>query len=226
MVRAFLLSLAQLGDRRILAVFIKSMLVTVALIGVLGAALWYGATVLADRWGWDALSGGLLGAVALLTAFGASWLLFRAIAIGVMGVFADDVVVAVEARHYPEALATARSVTMARGIGLGLRSAGRAILVNLALAPVYVGLLVTGVGTWLLFFLVNGWLLGLDLGTMVAVRHVPSAMMRDWRKTGAVDRFAMGVAGTALFMVPVLNLFAPILGAAMATHLFHERRSV
>jgi CysZ protein len=224
MVRAFLLSLAQLGDRRILAVFLKSMLVTVALIGVLGAALWYGATVLADRWGWDALSGGLLGAVALLAAFGASWLLFRAIAIGVMGVFADDVVVAVEARHYPQALATARSVTMARGIGLGLRSAGRAILINLALAPVYVALLVTGVGTWLLFFLVNGWLLGLDLGTMVAVRHVPSAMMRDWRKTGAVDRFAMGVAGTALFMVPVLNLFAPILGAAMATHLFHERR--
>jgi CysZ protein len=226
MVRAFLLSLAQLGDRRILAVFLKSMLVTVALIGVLGAGLWYGATRLADRWGWDALSGGLLGAVALLAAFGASWLLFRAIAIGVMGVFADDVVVAVEARHYPEALATARSVSMARGIGLGLRSAGRAILVNLALAPVYVALLVTGVGTWLLFFLVNGWLLGLDLGTMVAARHVPSAMMRDWRKTGAVDRFAMGVAGTALFMVPVLNLFAPILGAAMATHLFHERRSV
>jgi CysZ protein len=226
MVRAFLLSLAQLGDRRILAVFLKSMLVTVALIGVLGAGLWYGATRLADRWGWDALSGGLLGAVALLAAFGASWLLFRAIAIGVMGVFADDVVVAVEARHYPQALVTARSVTMARGIGLGLRSAGRAILVNLALAPVYVALLVTGVGTWLLFFLVNGWLLGLDLGTMVAVRHVPSAMMRDWRKTGAVDRFAMGVAGTALFMVPVLNLFAPILGAAMATHLFHERRSV
>jgi CysZ protein len=226
MVRAFLLSLAQLGDRRILAVFLKSMLVTVALIGVLGAGLWYGATRLADRWGWDALSGGLLGAVALLAAFGASWLLFRAIAIGVMGVFADDVVVAVEARHYPEALATARSVSMARGIGLGLRSAGRAILVNLALAPVYVALLVTGVGTWLLFFLVNGWLLGLDLGTMVAVRHVPSAMMRDWRKTGAVDRFAMGVAGTALFMVPVLNLFAPILGAAMATHLFHERRFV
>ena len=224
MVRAFLLSLAQLGDRRILAVFLKSMLVTVALIGALGAGLWYGATRLADRWGWDALSGGLLGAVALLAAFGASWLLFRAIAIGVMGVFADDVVVAVEARHYPQALATARSVTMARGIGLGLRSAGRAILINLALAPVYVALLVTGVGTWLLFFLVNGWLLGLDLGTMVAVRHVPSAMMRDWRKTGAVDRFAMGVAGTALFMVPVLNLFAPILGAAMATHLFHERR--
>lgn len=225
MVRAFLLSLAQLGDRRIIAVFLKSMAVTVVLIGLLGAGLWYGAARLADSWGWDATAGGLLGAVALLAAFGVSWLLFRAIAIGVMGAFADDVVVAVEARHYPQALATARSVSTARGVALGLRSAGRAILVNLALSPVYIALLVTGVGTWLLFFLVNGWLLGLDLGTMVAARHVPSAMMRDWRKTGAVERFALGVAGTALFMVPVLNLFAPILGAAMATHLFHEGRS-
>lgn len=225
MLRAFLLSLGQLGDRKILAVFLKSLALTLALIAVFGASLWYGATHLAVAWGWDSLEGGLLGAVALLAAFGVSWLLFRAIAIGVMGVFADDVVIAVEARHYPAALATARDVSLARGIGLGLRSAGRAILVNLALAPVYVALLVTGVGTWLLFFLVNGWLLGLDLGTMVAARHVPSALMRDWRKTGAVDRFALGVAGTALFMVPVLNLFAPILGAAMATHLFHEGRS-
>ncbi|WP_242138558.1 MULTISPECIES: EI24 domain-containing protein [unclassified Sphingomonas] len=226
MVRAFLLSLRQLGDPKIVAVFLKSLAVTVLLVAGLGAALWYGATRLAATWGWDSTAGGLLGAIALLAAFGVSWLLFRVIAIGVMGVFADDVVIAVEARHYPQALATARNVSLGRGIGLGLRSAGRAILVNLVLAPVYVALLVTGVGTWLLFFLVNGWLLGLDLGTMVAARHVPSAMMRDWRKTGAVDRFALGVAGTALFMVPVLNLFAPILGAAMATHLFHEGRSV
>ncbi|WP_010218446.1 EI24 domain-containing protein [Sphingomonas sp. PAMC 26621] len=225
MLRAFLLSLGQLGDRKILAVFVKSLLVTVLLIAVLGAALWYVAARLAARWGWDSTAGGLLGAAALLAAFGLSWLLFRAIAIGVMGAFADDVVIAVEARHYPAALATARNVSTARGIGLGLRSAGRAILVNLALAPIYVALLVTGVGTWLLFFLVNGWLLGLDLGQMVAARHIPSALMRDWRKTGAVERFALGVAGTALFMVPVLNLFAPILGAAMATHLFHEGRS-
>jgi uncharacterized protein involved in cysteine biosynthesis len=169
--------------------------------------------------------GGLLGALALLAAFGLGWLLFRVIAIGVMGVFADDIVIAVEAKHYPSALATARTVPLMRGIALGVRSALRAILINIALAPIYLALLATGLGTWLLFFLVNGWLLGQDLGTMVAARHIPDAMMRDWRKTGAVDRFALGVAGTALFMVPVLNLFAPILGAAMATHLFHAGRN-
>ncbi|MFA6123692.1 MAG: EI24 domain-containing protein [Sphingomonas sp.] len=225
MLRAFLLSIGQIGDRAFAAVFLKSLAVTLALLAALGGGLWYGAARLTAWLGWGAGAGGLLGAVALLAAFGLGWLLFRAVAVGVMGVFADAIVIAVEAKHYPAALATARDVPLARGIALGLRSAMRALLVNFALAPIYIALLVTGVGTWLLFFLVNGWLLGQDLGAMVAARHIPNAMMRDWRKTGAVDRFALGVAGTALFMVPILNLFAPILGAAMATHLFHSGRN-
>ncbi|MES2022074.1 MAG: EI24 domain-containing protein [Pseudomonadota bacterium] len=225
MLRAFLLAIGQIGDRAFAAVFLKSLAVTVALLTAAGGGLWYGATRLAAWLGWGTQMGGLLGAMALLAAFGLGWLLFRVIAIGVMGVFADDIVIAVEAKHYPSALATARTVPLTRGIALGVRSALRAILINIALAPIYLALLATGVGTWLLFFLANGWLLGQDLGTMVAARHIPDAMMRDWRKTGAVDRFALGVAGTALFMVPVLNLFAPILGAAMATHLFHAGRN-
>lgn len=225
MLRAFLLSLGQLGDPKIVAVFLKSLLTTVALIALFGAGLWYGAMQLAADYGWSPTMGGVVGTFALILAFALGWLLFRAVAIAVMSVFADQVVIAVERRHYPEALATARDVPLMRGIGLGLRSAGRAILVNLVLAPVYFMLLVTGVGTWLLFFLINGWLLGRDLGEMVAARHVPAAQMRDWRKRGAVDRFALGVAGTALFMVPIANLFAPVLGAAMATHLFHSGRA-
>ena len=234
MLRAFLLSLGQLGDPKIAGVFLKSFAVTVLLLALFGAALWYGALHVVAALGWSPDLGGLVGTIALLIAFGLGWLLFRAVAVAVMGVFADEVVIAVERKHYPEALAAARDVSPARGIALGLRSAGRAILVNLALSPVYLMLLVTGVGTALLFFLVNGWLLGNDFGEMVAARHLNDAtpvfsigrdsMGRDWRKTGAVDRFALGVAGTALFMVPILNLVAPIIGAAMATHLFHKGR--
>ena len=224
MLRAFLLSLGQLGDPRFAGVFLKSLAATLALLGLFGAGLWYGAQRGAAALGWNPSLGGLVGTVAVVGAFGLGWLLFRAVAVGVMGMFADEVVVAVERKHYPAALATGRDVPLGRGVILGARSAARAILLNLALAPVYLMLLVTGVGTALLFFLANGWLLGHDLGEMVAARHMDDATIGDWRKTGAVDRFALGVAGTALFMVPILNLFAPILGAAMATHLFHERR--
>ena len=225
MLSAFLLSLGQLGDRKIVAVFLKSLAMTVLLIAVFGAGLWYAAQRAVASLGWNADLGLLAGTIALLIAFGLGWLLFRAIAVAVMGVFADEVVIAVERKHYPAALAAARDVSIARGLSLGLRSAARAILINLALAPVYLMLLVTGVGTALLFFLVNGWLLGNDFGAMVAARHLDDAAIRDWRKTGAVDRFALGVAATALFMVPILNLFAPIIGAAMATHLFHKGRT-
>ena len=226
MLRAFLLSLGQFGDPKIAGVFLKSLAATLALLGLFGAGLWYGAMRLVAWLGWSPNYGGLVGTLALIAAFGIGWLVFRAVAVGVMGVFADDVVIAVERKHYPQALEQARDVPLARGIALGLGSAGRAILVNLALLPVYIMLLVTGVGTWLLFFLVNGWLLGHDLGEMVAARHMDGAGLKGWRKSGAVDRFALGVAGTALFMVPVLNLFAPILGAAMATHLFHMGRKI
>ena len=225
MLRAFFLSVGQLGDPKFAGVFLKSFAVTLLLLGVLGAGLWYGAMRIVAAFGWSPNIGGLVGTIALLIAFGLGWLLFRAVAVAVMGAFADEVVIAVERKHYPAALAQARDVPLSRGVALGLRSAGRAVLVNLALSPLYLMLLVTGVGTALLFFLVNGWLLGHDFGEMVAARHMQGPAMRDWRKSGAVDRFALGVAGTALFMVPVLNLFAPILGAAMATHLFHLGRT-
>lgn len=224
MIDAFLLSVRQLGDKRILGVFVKSMLLTLAIFAALGTALWFGIDALVRRYfeGSEATANAA-SAVALLIGVLGGWLLFRVIAIAVVGVFADDVVHAVEAKHYPGRYATARDLTFARSLGMGIRSAARALLVNLVLAPLYIILLVTGVGTALAFFLVNSWLLGRDLGDMVAVRHLPAADLARWRSATRVSRFTLGAAGTALFFVPFVNFVAPVLGAAMATHLFHRR---
>ena len=137
---------------------------------------------------------------------------------------ADGVVAAVEARHYPAALSSARAVPLHRSMRMGLGSAARFLLVNLVMTPVYLALLVTGVGTAAAFFVVNARLLGRDLTDMVASRHLPGAAMRDWRTANTGGRFLLGLAGTGLFVVPVVNLLAPVLGAAMATHLFHRTR--
>jgi len=222
MLRAFFLSVGQLGDPPVLRVLAKSMAATLAVFVALGGLVWWSVHVALAGWtGGDGLAAVAAAAVTIL----ALWLLFRAVAIAVVGIFADDVVAAVEARHYPSALATARPVPFARGAAMGLRSAGRVVLVNLVMLPVYLLLLATGIGTAAAFFVVNGWLLGRDLGDMVAARHLDRQGTDQWRSATAPRRFLRGLGNTALFVVPVVNLLAPVLGAAMATHLFHRSRA-
>ncbi|WP_335682339.1 EI24 domain-containing protein [Sphingomonas koreensis] len=224
MLDAFLLSVRQLGDKRILTVFLKSMLLTLAIFAALGSALWFGTDALVRHYfEGSETTAAAASAVALLIGLLGGWLLFRAIAVAVIGVFADEVVHAVEAKHYPARFAAARDLSFARSLAMGMRSAVRALLVNLVLVPLYIVLLVTGVGTALAFFLVNSWLLGRDLGDMVAVRHLPDDDLARWRGVTRLSRFTLGAAGTALFFVPFVNFVAPVLGAAMATHLFHRR---
>jgi uncharacterized protein involved in cysteine biosynthesis len=223
-IQAFLLSVAQLGDRRVLRVLALSLGVTLLLFVGLGGVAWWGTQAALAAWT-GAQAGAIATAFAIFVTVLAAWLLFRAVAVAVVGLFADGVVEAVEARHYPDALASARPLPLHQGIAMGLRSALRVVAVNLVMLPIYIALLVTGVGTAAAFFLVNGWLLGRDLGDMVASRHLGAERLKAWRSENKGRRLLLGLAGTGLFVVPVLNLLAPVLGAAMATHLYHRRRS-
>ncbi|MFN4113309.1 MAG: EI24 domain-containing protein [Sphingomonadaceae bacterium] len=219
-VTALLRALPQLLDGPVLRVLVKSVAVTLAVFAVLGLAGWYGLTALLARWdqGTAAQLGGLI--AILMTVIG-GWLLFRLVALLVLQFFAEEVVAAVEARHYPHVAATVRHRTLAQDAQEGLRSLLRALLVNLAIVPVALLLLVTGVGTALLFWLVNGWLLGRELTEMVWLRHRRTAA--DAMPVSGLQRFALGGFVAALMAVPLVNLLVPVLGAAAATHLVHRR---
>ncbi|WP_448502443.1 EI24 domain-containing protein [Sphingomonas sp.] len=223
MLSALALSIAQLHDPPVRRVLFKSLALTLVIFVAIGVGAWAGARALVAA-GFGAGWGEVAGLGAALLAIAGAWLLFRAVAVAVVGIFADEVIAAVEARHYPAALSKARPVSFARGMRMGLGSAGRAIGVNLLLSPLYLLLLVTGVGTAIVFFLVNGWLLGRDLGDMVAARHLPPAAMRGWRATTGGGRYLLGLAGTGLLLLPLVNLVAPVLAAAMATHWYHKRK--
>ena len=221
MFTALALSLAQLGDRAILTVLVKSLALTLAVFALLGLGVWWGIDTLLATWTYH---GALASATSLVVTILALWLLFRAVAIGVIGLFADTIVAAVERRHYPEALASARDVSVARSLRMGLGSAARFVAVNLLLAPLYLVLLATGIGTAALFLAANSWLLGRDLGDMVSARHLTPDAMLEWRQATTARRFLLGLAGTMLFLVPIANILAPVIGAAMATHIYHRSR--
>lgn len=222
MFTALVLSIAQLGDRAVLGVLAKSLAVTFALFVLLGAGVWWGVDALLATWTYH---GALASAASLVVTILALWLLFRAVAVAVVGLFADTIVVAVERKHYPAALSTARDVPFGRSLRMALASAGRFVAVNLMLAPLYLVLLATGIGTAALFLAANAWLLGRDLGDMVSARHLSPEAMRDWRQTTAARRFLLGLAVTILFLVPFANILAPVIGAALATHVYHRSRS-
>ncbi len=221
MFTALALSLAQLGDRAILAVLVKSLALTLAVFALLGLVVWWGVDTLLATWTYH---GALASAASLVATVLALWLLFRAVAIAVVGLFADTIVAAVERRHYPDALASARDVSVARSLRMGLGSAARFVATNLMLAPLYLVLLATGIGTAALFLAANSWLLGRDLGDMISARHLTPDAMLDWRQATTARRFLLGLVGTMLFLVPIANILAPVIGAAMATHIYHRSR--
>ncbi len=217
---AFARALGQLGDRRVVAVLAKSMGLTLAIFVALGIALWRGMARLIEHFaaGYGEL-GGLIG---LILAILGGWLLFRVVALAVLQFFADEVVLAVEARHYPQAAATARKLSFAEDARNAAGGLARAVLVNLVALPFALLLLVTGVGTAILFWAVNAWLLGRELQDMAWLRHRPNAEATP-PLTG-LTRFALGGIVAALLLVPFVNLLAPVLGAAAATHLVHSRK--
>lgn len=218
--RALALAFAQLGDPAILRVLAKSLAVTLAIFGGLGALLWM---VLAPRIDdFAARYAFLAEAVVLVLAIVSAWLLFRFVALAVIQFFADDVVRAVERRHYPEAAAVPNA-GFANELAASARGLARALAVNAVALPFALLLLVTGVGTAILFWIVNAVLLGRELTEIVWLRH--RAPADGALPVGGATRFALGGIVAALLAVPVVNLIAPVLGAAAATHLVHGRRA-
>lgn len=218
MLSALSLALSRMTDRSLLPIWLKSMAVTLLVFAALGLGGWYGIYALIQRY----LPAGEVGAlIALLTVALAGWLLWRIIALAVLQFYADEVVLAVEQRDYPEMAARARKLGLAQEARRALAGAGRALLFNLLALPVAAILAVTGVGAPLVFLLVNAVLLGRELQDMVWLRHRPSP--QSPQPLSGLERLALGGIVAVLLTVPVVNFVAPFLGAACAVHLIHRK---
>lgn len=211
----------QLSDRAVLGVLWKSVLVTLLIFATLGVVLFAGLVAGFAALGWSGGEGSATGfasaAAAVLIAGVAAWVLFRVVAVAVLQFFADEVVIAVEEKHYPEAARSARKLPFARDLANAIKGIGRTVGVNLLALPVALVLLVTGVGPAVVFLGVNAWLLGRELTDMAWLRHQGEACPANPVPRG--QRIALGLAVAGIMLVPFANLLAPVIGAAAGTHL-------
>lgn len=220
---------AQLADRRVLWLLLKSLLVTILLFLAAGVLIYFGLMWLIDR-GLGSLLDGLppdfaevISAIGTLAAiFFGGWLLFRVTALAAIQFFADDVVEVVEAEYYPEALENARRIGFGESMWISFKGAVRVVFFNILILPLALVLLVTGIGTVALFAIVNAWLLGRELRDMAWLRHRHDR--KEEPPIGRGTRFALGLVIAIMLTIPGLNFIAPIIGAAAATHLVQGRK--
>jgi uncharacterized protein involved in cysteine biosynthesis len=223
MIQAIVMAFQSLADARVQRLLARVILLTLLSFLILGFALWWVMSwgmgwIGLDRIGVGADNASVFGAfLAAATTLLSTLLLFRIVAVAITWVFADDIIDAVEDRHYPKHAMTGKRPGLVSGAGMALRSVARVVGYNLLALPVYLLLLVTGVGTAIAFLLVNALLLGRDLEDMLVARHG-----KEYGAMRKLPRLLLGLTGTVGMMVPFFNLIVPVLATATAVHMAHS----
>lgn len=139
-----------------------------------------------------------------------------------IGLYLDDVAQAVEARHYPEA--PGRELPFWPALGLAVRFAALVLALNLLALPFYVLLIWFPPGNLLLFYGLNGYLLGREYFELVAWRHVSRPAAARMRRAHRGRILLAGMLTAFLLTIPLVNLLVPLLATAAMVHIFKSLR--
>ena len=171
---------------------------------------------------------GAIGGLAVLLSWGGfaammvlSVFLMIPVASAFSGVFLDEVADAVEVKHFPN-LPPAKGQSFYDGLRSGINFLGLVIAVNALALILY---LMSGPFAPLVFWAVNGALLGREYFTLVASRRIDALATKALRRKHRTKIWLAGAFMAAPLSVPFLNLLIPVLGVATFTHIFHALRT-
>lgn len=217
-------ALRQISDLRFLWVLGRALALTLALLlGLTLVAVWLASGIPTDLGEWWLIGQVTLpeiGPESLAVGFVliASIFLMIPVAALFVGFFLEDIVEAVEVRHYPDSPRMAARGLLSN-LDNALRFAGVLVLVNLLAIVFY---LLAGPFAPLVFYAVNGYLLGREYFEMVAARHMGFREATAFRRRYRLRAWATGVLMAVPLTIPIMNLFVPLLGVATVTHQFHR----
>lgn len=217
----------QLFDRPFMKVFLLGLLTTVGaiIISYLGAnEIMKNVPGYQSDWQWwEEFINWLMGFVVDVAFFIILFFFFAPISTVFISIYLDDIIDCVEDRFYPDYRAGKRL-----GIGhlafLASRLLVYIVILNILVIPLYIFFFWIPFFPLIIFYFLNSYLLGWGYYEMVAVRHLGIKEAGVHRKSIRGIILTAGLVMTILFMVPIVQLVVPILGAAMMCHLFHLSR--
>ena len=219
MINLFLMSFSQLPDPAFRRVIIKAILLSVFVFVFLAIIVWFvlSETNFFTFWLFETFADMLGGFTAIVIA----WLLFPTLASFFITLFLEDIVEAVESRHYPDTLLEKINNPSATFIN-SLRFTAIALLLNILAIPFYFFTIWFPPLGIFVFYCLNGYLLGREYFELVALRHIKMEDIPSIRQSNRWQLFLFGSVTTFLFTIPIINFLAPILGVTGMTHFFRK----
>jgi len=159
---------------------------------------------------WDEWVLGGMGSVVVLVI---GWFTFPAVVTAVAGMFLEPLADRIEKRHYPE-LPVPRQVPLGEQVHASLRGLLRGLGWNLLGLPFY---FVPGVNL-IAYAIINATLLSREYFQIVALRHMGMGPAKQLYRQHRWPMVRGGLVLAGLFVVPGMNLLAPLLATAWMVH--------
>jgi CysZ protein len=212
---------AQLPERSLRQAVILSILLAVVMIFASGWLSW----ALLSNWQasgigvLDQMAAGIGATVVVVFAF----VFYPATVMVVAGFFVDRVASAVETKHYPT-LPEARHQGFAEVLKSALSLLAITLILNIVMMPIYIfTFFIAGLG-FVIFYGLNGYLLGREFFEIAAGRHMDPKEARILRRSKRWTVFGAGVIIAVMTTIPILNLAAPVIATAFMVHMFQLLR--
>lgn len=218
MLRAFSLAVGQMFSGPILGVLGACAMLSIACF----AGLWFGIDWAIETW--LAGSDGFLAELAskgggLIAALVLAYFLFPVVATAFISLFLERIAKTVEDQHYPH-LPPAKGLPILASLAVTARfviliiGANVLLLVLLFFPPVYA----------VMWFVVNGWLIGREYLELVSMRRISVRDTDQLRQRRGTEMLMTGVVLAVLLPIPLFNMVLPVFATCVMVHRFHEWR--
>ncbi|HEX2581608.1 MAG TPA: EI24 domain-containing protein [Dongiaceae bacterium] len=215
MIEAFIRAIGDLGHPAMGRIVLKAAALAILVLALLATGLWVALSSLPSfppPWGWLSHFASVVGAILL------AWLLFPIMMSIAIGLFEEDIAAIAERVHpllHPDGSSHWTAV-LARSLGLLLWG----VILNMAALPLFfIAALLTPFYP-IVFYVLNGYLLGQAYFTSVAARYIPLGQARRMGRRHWRQLTIAGTLITLLLTIPLVNIIAPVLATAAMVHLY------
>jgi CysZ protein len=149
-----------------------------------------------------------------------AWFLFPAVAGIITSFRLESVIEVVEEINYPD-VPKPRSQPMWEIIVEAIKLTVLMVVFNLIAMPIYIPLWFLGLGM-ILYYALNGYLLGREYFDMVAIRRLEPKALEKFRREHRGTMLKAGVVLALGFTIPFLNMIMPVIGVSFMVHVFES----